>query len=329
MSLVSYPECSKEISDKAIRCPHCGYPISNIEMNIGIVNTNLVCPTFPADLSIGKQLVGVSYKTMVDGIYESNNGADSIIGTGKVKVLLYTQGLEIRRSFFETPYIQINYTQIISVSELRGSQVKDKSVVGRAVVGGVILGPLGALVGGMSGIGDKYVKSYILIINYWDVTTRVPKTISIACPITSLRFIERIYEERNNYINTIAPDNETYAIAPMKPTESEKRMVKIFRDSKKHPEYKNKTDEELLQIIREAKKNSACFVATVVYNDNDCIEVNKLRIWRDTRLKKSAVGRLFIKLYYQYGEKLSLIIKPHQRICKIIRSVLNLFIKFL
>ncbi|WP_368488935.1 hypothetical protein [Clostridium sp. BJN0013] len=113
---------------------------------------------------------------------------------------------------------------------------------------------MGVLVGGVSGIGDKYVKSYILIINYWDVATRVPETISIACPITSLRFIERIYKERNNYISSIVPDNETYAIAPMKPTESEKQMVRIFRNSKKHPEYKNKTDEELLQIIREAKK---------------------------------------------------------------------------
>lgn len=326
MSLVSCPECSKEISDKAIRCPHCGYPISNIEMNIGIVNTNLVCPTFPADLSIGKQLVGVSYKTMVDGIYESNNGADNIIGTGKVKVLLYTQGLEIRRSFFETPYIQINYTQIISVSEIRGSQVKDKSVVGRAVVGGVILGPLGALVGGMSGIGDKYVKSYILIINYWDVTTRVPKTISIACPSSSSAFIERLNQEHNNYIDTVQKNGEALNLTPLEPTKTEKIMVNIFRNNEDN---KGKTDSELLQIVRESKRNSACFVATVVYNDNDCIEVNKLRIWRDTRLKKSAVGRLFIKLYYQYGEKLSLIIKPHQTICKIIRSVLDLFIKFL
>ncbi|WP_368491288.1 CFI-box-CTERM domain-containing protein [Clostridium sp. BJN0013] len=59
------------------------------------------------------------------------------------------------------------------------------------------------------------------------------------------------------------------------------------------------------------------------------MEVNKLRIWRDTRLKKSVVGRSFIKLYYQYGEKLSLIIKPHQRICRIIKSILDLFVKFL
>ena len=32
---------------------------------------------------------------------------------------------------------------------------KDKSVIGRAVVGGLLLGPVGAIVGGMSGIGAK------------------------------------------------------------------------------------------------------------------------------------------------------------------------------
>ena len=32
---------------------------------------------------------------------------------------------------------------------------KDKSVIGRAIVGGLLLGPVGAIVGGMSGIGTK------------------------------------------------------------------------------------------------------------------------------------------------------------------------------
>ena len=34
---------------------------------------------------------------------------------------------------------------------------KDKSVIGRAVVGGLLLGPVGAIVGGMSGVGTKKV----------------------------------------------------------------------------------------------------------------------------------------------------------------------------
>lgn len=45
---------------------------------------------------------------------------------------------------------------------------KSKSVGGRAVIGGVLLGPVGAIVGGMSGLGKKEIKKdrTVLIINY-------------------------------------------------------------------------------------------------------------------------------------------------------------------
>lgn len=45
---------------------------------------------------------------------------------------------------------------------------KSKSVGGRAVIGGVLLGPVGAIVGGMSGLGKKEIKKdrTMLIINY-------------------------------------------------------------------------------------------------------------------------------------------------------------------
>lgn len=49
-------------------------------------------------------------------------------------------------------------------------ETKSKSVIGRAVIGGLILGPVGALVGGVSGIGDKKKKisdiDNILYISY-------------------------------------------------------------------------------------------------------------------------------------------------------------------
>ena len=45
---------------------------------------------------------------------------------------------------------------------------RSKSVAGRAVIGGVLLGPVGAVVGGMTGIGKKEKKKIqsFVIINY-------------------------------------------------------------------------------------------------------------------------------------------------------------------
>lgn len=63
------------------------------------------------------------------------------------------------------PYNKITGLRITSDTEIIE---KSKSVGGRAVLGGLILGPVGAIVGGMSGIGNKTkqeVSNYILI-NY-------------------------------------------------------------------------------------------------------------------------------------------------------------------
>ena len=38
MALIKCPECGKEISDKAIQCIHCGYPIQQTDNNICNVN---------------------------------------------------------------------------------------------------------------------------------------------------------------------------------------------------------------------------------------------------------------------------------------------------
>lgn len=33
MPLIECPECAKEISDRASKCPHCGYPLQDSETN--------------------------------------------------------------------------------------------------------------------------------------------------------------------------------------------------------------------------------------------------------------------------------------------------------
>lgn len=76
----------------------------------------------------------------------------------------------ISQAYNAKPEVYLKYSQITNVDFLSEKEMieKNKSVCGRAVVGGIVLGPLGALVGGMSGIGSKNKTSmdYYMIINY-------------------------------------------------------------------------------------------------------------------------------------------------------------------
>lgn len=51
----------------------------------------------------------------------------------------------------------MEYSQIADISIIRKDEMiqKQKSVIGRALVGGMLFGGVGAVVGGMSGIGNK------------------------------------------------------------------------------------------------------------------------------------------------------------------------------
>lgn len=70
----------------------------------------------------------------------------------------------------EYPNIKILYNQIKGVKALTKQEIihENKSVVGRAAIGGVLLGPLGAIIGGMSGVGNKTSSqsTRYIVLNY-------------------------------------------------------------------------------------------------------------------------------------------------------------------
>lgn len=70
-----------------------------------------------------------------------------------------------------------------------------------------------------------------------------------------------------------------------------------------------------------------CYVATMVYGSYDAPEVMALRRFRDNRLKKSRLGRSFIKWYYKYSPKF---VQRHQnkpRLRRLIKWGLDVFIR--
>ena len=123
--------------------------------------------------------MNVSRKTIIGKLITDNQDKqivsvkDLIIdpATGKLTAVLVSQdsfilaeeiiefsgkGIMIRDKYNQ-PLLEIHNSQLISLNKTTSSELSqmDKSVVGRAVVCGLILGPIGAIVGGMSGIGSK------------------------------------------------------------------------------------------------------------------------------------------------------------------------------
>lgn len=75
MALIECPECSKEISDKAKACPHCGYPINkNEELKPDVENNIMVFEGKKYDLT---ELV----EYMNDKIEEDYDNDPSVWGT--------------------------------------------------------------------------------------------------------------------------------------------------------------------------------------------------------------------------------------------------------
>lgn len=207
MALIKCPECSKEISDKAISCPNCGVPLAKMgvipkdEIDVITNNSDLMTyPELPSDLSIGKQIVNWAFDAAFVGFYDGRENVISKIPSGKVDVILFTHGIQIMSGL---QFYQVHNSQIISIKRTSHEELinADKSVIGRAVVGGLILGPLGAIIGGMSGIGskEKFINKNYFVINFWDAETKSAQTILISSTETTKidSFILRQQNEHN------------------------------------------------------------------------------------------------------------------------------------
>jgi len=176
MALIHCPECNKEISDKATACPNCGYPICN-----GFVEKKQY-PYLPDNLDIGNLAAGTKF---IICKYYSTGTTNDIIPNGSVSLTIYEKGIRISTTKgLKIDYsLKIHFSQIEGLLEVSDTDIVNKSVVGRSIFGGLILGPLGAIVGGISGIGTKRVafgKSYILI-NFWNSNDKNFYSISFEC----------------------------------------------------------------------------------------------------------------------------------------------------
>jgi len=197
MALINCAECKKEISDKANACPNCGNPITKKD-TLTKLDKELVFPNLPANLEIGKQIVNWGGNANIEGFYDKTENTIISIPNGKINIILHTHGIQlITKSLTNYP---INNDQIISIKQASNEELAEveKSVIGRAVIGGLILGPLGAVIGGISGVGskNKHIKKHYVIINFWELKTKSAQTILISGDKTLIKvFRERRQKE--------------------------------------------------------------------------------------------------------------------------------------
>lgn len=89
---------------------------------------------------------------------------DGIPGWGKDILVIKAELLDDSIKFYKSPIgnstsISLRYDQIIETDIYSEDEIieKSKSVVGRAAIGS-LFGPLGAIIGGISGTGNKKIK---------------------------------------------------------------------------------------------------------------------------------------------------------------------------
>ena len=86
-------------------------------------------------------------------------------------------------SYYSVGILESNILSVNLEGQNQLLEQKNKSVIGRAIVGGLILGPVGAIVGGMTGIGQKQVATNmpenILSISY--VENEIEKILLFSC----------------------------------------------------------------------------------------------------------------------------------------------------
>ena len=152
----------------------------------------MVCPEFPNDLSLGRRLWT---KPATMAMFREEYNPDWGKPTHEVVCMTHKRGIRLYCPMHGD--IRIHYSQVIEALryEDRTTVVayteEGKNPIGRAIAGGLVLGPLGAIVGAISGIGTEKVKENDFIVMYlWDAETKKPRSV-----LVSGRFKEKSFKK--------------------------------------------------------------------------------------------------------------------------------------
>ncbi|WAC41096.1 phospholipase D-like domain-containing protein [Pedobacter sp. SL55] len=114
-------------------------------------------------------------------------------------------------------------------------------------------------------------------------------------------FIVNSYKEINQreYVHKIFIDKNSFSL------NEDLEIQNVNKEFLKIREEIEKRKAERVEHNRKMKQQeNNCFIATMVYKDNNHINIQALRDYRDRKLKNNSIGRIFIRVYYKYSPAL-------------------------
>lgn len=168
MELVICDKCGLPNTDKDKYCNFCVHLLSTgaLDSASGQVSNG---PRLPANLNLGEQVSMWSTTRSINCQVSTDDVQSGRRSSGTLMIDRCEFGLRIFVAS-DSSFIKIHYSQIAQTGYVAAVKIeeKNKSVLGRAAIGAVLLGPVGAIVGGISGTSKNRTSTDGLYIKFWD-----------------------------------------------------------------------------------------------------------------------------------------------------------------
>lgn len=168
LKLVYCNQCDGKNTSNDKLCRSCGRLLS---LGKGVLAPANLCegPNLPVDLRLGEQASMWSTTRSIRCDVSSHDVQSGRRSSGTLSIDRCSFGLRIYVSS-ESYFIEIHYSQIAQAGYVAAVRIeeKNKSILGRAAIGAVLLGPVGAIVGGLTGTSKNVKTTSGLYIKFWE-----------------------------------------------------------------------------------------------------------------------------------------------------------------
>ncbi len=292
MALIKCPECGTEVSDKAIACPKCAYPIQQ-----GIVD-------------VSGSTVKVDSSKELDNLYqiarrakENNNGENA----AKYYDMILVKDPTSWEAAFYVVYFQATTCKIIEIQSAAISvsncidtvlmlikdhvQGKDEQIKAANEVATRCISIAQMLYNGAmnhyNGINSEIKSNY------------TQEMIDRCCAARDICYLLGTNLENIFDYQELKP---TVAEAWKAGISKHSALVRFFSDKEGNKQFISNMVEKVKKYdpgyVPPEISTGGCYVATAVYGSYDCPQVWTLRRYRDNSLAKVWYGRAFIHTYY-------------------------------